>query len=127
MKRMNRKKILTRFESVRDGLWQAHMAFAEHGDKVAMACIRAHHGNVNHAIEDLGGKAIGLPDLESFLENKEIKSTMSYRRNYNETCRQAERFYYWLQEQQEERDREWEEEPEEDPHYDEEDLTSTGA
>jgi len=70
MKRLNRKRLIEDFESARNGVWQAHMAFAEHGDKTAMACMRAHHGNLNQAIAELGGAAVELADLESIVSQQ---------------------------------------------------------
>ena len=56
---------LTAFEEIRDGLVQAHLRAAEHGDKVLMACMRAHHSEVNRSITKLGGESVDLADLES--------------------------------------------------------------
>lgn len=68
MAKPSRKEILAEMESVRDGLWQAHMAFAEHKDKIAMGCMRAHHKGLNRMIARMGGESVELPDLESMVQ-----------------------------------------------------------
>ena len=69
MKRLNRQKLLTAFEEARSGFNQAHMKAAEHGDEVLIACMEAHHFNMNNMIVELGGERVQLPDLKPFLEN----------------------------------------------------------
>ncbi len=56
-------------ESLRNGIMQAHMKGAEHGDQVLMACMRAHHEAANQAIEKLGGEVVPLANLEALTHN----------------------------------------------------------
>ena len=73
MKRLNRKKILTAFEELRDGLTQAHMRSAEHGDRVLRSCMEAHHANANRMIMELGGERTELPNLKPLMEDAKLK------------------------------------------------------
>ena len=61
--------MLGELESLRNGIMQAHMKGAEHGDQVLMACMRAHHEAANQAIEKLGGEVVPLANLEALTQN----------------------------------------------------------
>jgi len=61
------------YEELRSGIQQAHLRAAEYGDRVLMACMRAHHSGANRAIEALGGEVTELVDLESLVEGDQTK------------------------------------------------------
>jgi hypothetical protein len=58
---------LIAFEELRSCFMQAHLAFAEAGNIVGMARMRALYNSANRAIVKLGGEAIELADLESLV------------------------------------------------------------
>jgi hypothetical protein len=58
---------LVAFEELRGGFNQAHMAFAEHGNRTAVACMRAHHAAADMAVVMMGGESTPLADLESVM------------------------------------------------------------
>ena len=61
--------VLTVIEELREGIRQAHMSAAQHGDGVLLACMEAHHTAANRGIAKLGGEAVELPNLKPFMAN----------------------------------------------------------
>lgn len=66
------------FEELRGGISQAYLRAGEHGDTVLLACMRAHHGAANRAIERLGGAAVPLSGLESLAELPNVQVVRSF-------------------------------------------------
>ena len=58
-------------EEARGGFTQAYMRAAEQGDMVLLACMKAHHSNVNRIIDLVGGETTELVDLESLAQLKD--------------------------------------------------------
>ena len=68
---MSDNELLDELYSISDGFCQAHMRGAELGDRVLVACMRAHHTNVNRLIADRGGDPVELADLESLMKKED--------------------------------------------------------
>lgn len=71
MKRLNRKKLIGEFESLRQGFADACLQAAKGKDKVLLTAMAAHHANANRVIKELGGVPIGQPNYWTFFDNRE--------------------------------------------------------
>ena len=69
MERLNRKHLIERFESNRNGFAQACMVAAEIKDKVLLACMSAHHLSANKMVVYLGGEGVDLPDYAKLMNS----------------------------------------------------------
>lgn len=58
MKRLNRKKIISQFEEMRQGFAAAKMVATTHDDRIALASFTAYHFYADAIIVGLGGESV---------------------------------------------------------------------